>query len=101
MSFQKKIDDMVGVHVAEFQLKYTVAKELESHRYRPPMPYGYPMPVYRPLHTCRIPRLKPFTTHHHHGALTNGVPRVLTMDIVADYPLGVWVPPPAGPTEKT
>jgi len=91
MSYQKKIDDMVGAHVAEYQLKFTVAKELEGCPYKPAMPYGYPLTVYKPMHTCLIPQPKPFHAHTG-GALTNGVPRVLTMDLVSDYPLGVWFP---------
>jgi len=98
MSYQKKIDDMVGIHVADFQLKFTVAKELKGHRYKPSMPYGYPLPVYRPMHICRIPKLKPFAAHTG-GTLSNGVPRVLTMDLVSDYPLGVWLSHPQDPSQ--
>jgi len=68
MSYQKKIDDMVGAHVAEYQLKFTVAKELEGCPYKPAMPYGYPLTVYKPMHTCLIPQPKPFHAHTGGGA---------------------------------
>ena len=91
MSYQKRIEEMVGNHVAEFQLKYTAARELMGHDYRPAMPYGYPLPVYRPLHVCRAPQFKAFI-HHPEGALSNGVPKVLAMELIEGYPLGGYYP---------
>ena len=89
MSYQKKIEEMVRTHVAEFQTKYTLAKKLEGHEYRPAMPYGYPMSIYRPIHICKIPQVRRFIAHTG-GMLGNGVPRVVSMELVGEYPLGVY-----------
>ena len=93
MSYQKKIEELVGSHVAEFQLKFTLAKKLGGHKYKPAMPYGYPIPVYRPMHICKVPQVRHFIAHTG-GLLSNGVPKVLSMDIVGAYPLGVYHPAP-------
>ena len=45
--------------------------------------YGYPVRIYRPLHICRTPKVRQFIAHHG-GTLSNGVPRILGMDLVGD-----------------
>lgn len=85
---------MVGQHVAEFQREIAMArimKELSDNPPPPSMPYGYPIRVYRPLHVCRFPQFKK-TISQHGGTLSNGVPRVLSMDIVDQNLLGVYNP---------
>jgi len=95
MSYEKSLDDMVGQHVAEFQREITMARIMKRLAENPPapsMPYGYPLRVYRPLHICRFPEAKKSIAHS--GAtLSNGVPHVLSMDIVDQNLLGVYNPP--------
>ncbi len=40
MSYQTKVDDMVGYHLAEFQREISLAKQLEDHKSPPPISYG-------------------------------------------------------------
>lgn len=89
MSYATRIDDMVGKHVAEFQTELTLAKKLKLYLKKPSMPYGYPAGVYRPLHVCQIPQVKRFIAHAG-GKLSNNVPRVLSMNMLGDYPLGIF-----------
>ena len=91
MSYQKKIDEMVGTHVAEFQAELSLAKKLEGHDYRPAMPYGYPLAVYRPMHICKTPQVKHFIARTG-GKLSNGVPKVLRHELVGGYILGIYNP---------
>ena len=90
MSYETRIDEMIGKHVAEYQSELSLAKELKDSLHEIPyMAYGYPSAVYHPLHICQIPRVKEFI-HHTGGKLSNNVPRVLSMEMVGDYPLGVY-----------
>ncbi len=93
MSYETRIDEMVGQHVAEFQMEVSLAKKMGGHQSKraPEMPYGYPAAVYRPLHVCRAPQFKRFVALTG-GTLSNGVPRVLSADMVDQYVLGVYNP---------
>ena len=91
MSYETRIDELVGQHLAEFQREVALAKTLSTVKKVPPMPYGYPMRVYRPLHVCRIPRVRRFIAHTG-GMLSNGVPRVLRTEFAEQYPLGIYNP---------
>ena len=91
MSYETKIDELVGKHLAEFQREVTLAKTLSTLRKVPPMPYGYPMAVYRPLHVCRVPQVRQFIARTG-GKLSNGVPRVLRTEMVDQYLLGTYNP---------
>jgi len=91
MSYQARIDEMVGQHVAEFQIELSLAKKMAGYRSPPSMPYGYPTSVYRPMHVCRAPKFKRFIALTG-GTLSNGVPRVLSADMVDQYVLGVYNP---------
>lgn len=95
MSYEKRIDEMVGYHLTEFQQELTLAqrlaREIKNSDATPAMPYGYPMAVYRPLHICRIPQVKEYIAHHG-GTLSNGVPRLLSMELVGQYILGAYNP---------
>lgn len=82
---------MVGKHVAQFQSELALAKALEELRCKPPMPYGYPIGVYRPKHIRRVPRVRAFIRRMG-GRLRNGVPRVLGFHVVENYPLGTYNP---------
>lgn len=91
MSYQKRIDDMVGKHVAEFELERTLARQLKRSDRTTPMPYGYPLAVYRPMHVCKLAHVKQFIAKTG-GTLSNGVPRVLRAEWVGQNLLGVYNP---------
>ena len=91
MSYQQKIDEMVGKHVARFQEEISLAKQLKGHDRKPPMPYGYPLSVYRPMHICKIPQVKHFIAQSG-GHLSNGVPKILRLEMVGDNLLGIYNP---------
>ena len=90
--YRKKIDEMVGNHVAEFQQELTLAKNMrDTLSELPSMPYGYPRSVYRPMHFCRVPKISEFIAKTG-GTLSNGVPRVISGEMVGGYMLGVYNP---------
>ena len=94
MSYETRIDEMVGKHVAGFQLELSLARQMNACARRsttPDMPYGYPVAVYRPLHVCRVPEVKQFIRRTG-GRLSNGVPRVLRMEFVGENILGIYNP---------
>jgi hypothetical protein len=92
MSYATRIDEMVGTHVKHFQDEMTSAKLMEPFaKTTPAMPYGYPIAVYCPLHTCYSPQVREFVARTG-GTLSNGVPRVIGMDVVNDYALGLYNP---------
>jgi hypothetical protein len=81
----------VGKHLAEFQREVTLAQRLSTVKKLPPMPYGYPIRVYRPVHICRIPQVRRFVARSG-GMLSNGVPRALRTEFADQYPLGIYNP---------
>ena len=89
MSYETKIDRMIGEHIAEFQAELALAKKLKQYLKNPSMPYGYPIAVYKPVHVCKTPQAKQFITHTG-GTLSNNVPRVLSMEMIGDYPVGIY-----------
>lgn len=91
MSYQKKIDEMVGKHVAEFQLEFSLSKKLAKYETQTSMPYGYPVEVYRPMHVCNRPRCRAFIARNG-GNLSNGVPWILRTRLMDQYILGVYNP---------
>ncbi|OQX31961.1 MAG: hypothetical protein B0D96_01550 [Candidatus Sedimenticola endophacoides] len=82
---------MVGEHVAHFQSELTSAKAMQGVIEKVPMPYGYPLEVYRPLHICRLPLVRKFIAETG-GHLSNGVPKVLRHEIIEGNLLGVYNP---------
>ena len=91
MSYQKKIDEMVGQHVAEFQLELTLARRMAGSGAIPSMPYGYPLAVYRPMHVCRRTQIRRFVATRG-GKSSNGVPKSLRTLFVGQYLLGIYNP---------
>lgn len=89
MSYATKIDEMIGQYVAEYQAELSLAKEIKECLDKPIMPYGYPVAVYSPKHICKAPNIKDFISKTG-GHLSNEVPRILGMEIVEDYPLGIY-----------
>ena len=91
MSYEVKLDEMVGKHVAEFQAELTLARQMGGLDSTPPMPYGYPVQLYHPHHTV----LRPHATRlipRSHGKLSNEVPWVLALEVVDNQILGVYNP---------
>ena len=85
---------MIGKHVAEFQAKLALSANASDIGLKPPippMPYGYPTLVYRPYHRVVLPKATKFKKHAH-GKQSNDVPWVLAMEVVHDYPVGVYNP---------
>lgn len=92
MSYESRIDEMVGQHVKIFQDELSLAKVMESHaKAHSAMPYGYPIAVYRPMHICRFPGTTKYVPCNR-DKLSNGVPRVLAMDLANQYVLGLYNP---------
>ena len=94
MSYQTKLDEMVGKHVAEYQAEFTMAANAPDLGRKPPatpMPYGYPVRLYHPHHRVMMPRATPCRKHGH-GRLSNDVPWVVSMDLVEDYAVGLYNP---------
>ncbi len=91
MSYQKKMDEMVGKHVAEFQLEFSLSRQLAEHGTDTALPYGYPVEVYRPMHVCNRPRCRRIIARNG-GRLSNGVPRILRNRLNGQYILGVYNP---------
>jgi len=89
MSYETKIDKMIGEHIAEYQAELTLAHKLKQCLKNPSMPYGYPLAVYKPMHVYHVPQVKQFITHTG-GTLSNNVPKVLSMEMVGEYPVGIY-----------
>lgn len=95
MSYEKRIDELIGQHVSSFQAELSLARAMRglvTERRTLAMPYGYPVAVYRPTHICRMPPVKKFCPHCS-GRLSNGVPKLLRTELVGQYILGVYNPP--------
>ncbi len=96
MSYGTRIEELIGKQVAEFQTELTLAKKLQQYLANPSvgyghplMPYGYPMAVYHPMHVCHASKAKHLIVYSG-GKLSNNVPRVLSMDVIGGYPLGIY-----------
>ena len=94
MSYESKKDEMVGTYVSEFQRELALAKHFKEVTQRPPMPYGYPIAVYRPTHICKSPAKRKFLFKAMRGCQSNGVPLVLRMESGGNYILGIYNPHP-------
>jgi hypothetical protein len=94
MSYQTRVDEMVGKHVAEFQQELSLAAGMRGCAEKScQMPYGYPLRVWCPLHICRSPQVRRFVPKPG-GNLSNGVPVVLRLRLAGDYVLGLYNPHP-------
>lgn len=94
MSYEARIDQMVGQYVADFQRELALAKTMRECIDKPcAMPYGYPLRVWCPRHICRCHRARPFVPRGA-GKLSNGVPRILRLWLSDGYALGLYNPPP-------
>ena len=91
MSYQTKIDQMVGKHVAEFQMEISAAKKLQESESASPMVFGYPAGVYHPTAVVERPHVSR-TLSNPTGKMSNGVPWLLSLDLVNQYTLGLYNP---------
>jgi hypothetical protein len=89
MSHAVREDGIIGQFVSVYQSEISLAKELAECLKKPILPNGYPKSVYHPRHISRTPQMRQFIADSG-GKLSNDVPRVLSMEIVADYPLCIY-----------
>ena len=91
MSYETRIDQMVGKHVADFQTEVSAAKKLQEMKAAPQLWYGYAAGVYRRRSSARLPQVSQRRVHPV-GKLSNGVPWLLSLDLVDQYALGLYNP---------
>ncbi len=91
MSYAHKIDGMVGQHLARWQLEITLASHLRGRRPQLRLPNGYAAGTYRPRQQREPARGTRFVSHPG-GTLSNGVPKVLGLEVRGQYPLGAYNP---------
>ena len=91
MSYETSIDQMVGKHVADIQTELSAAKKLQELKTASRLWYGYAAGVYRRNVGKRLPQVsrKPV---HPVGKMSNGVPWLLSLDLVNQYALGLYNP---------
>jgi hypothetical protein len=89
MSYTNRIEEMIACQVAQFQAELELAKVMLSQPKTIPMPHGYPRTVYHPRRYLATPRACAFIAHTG-GKLSNGTPKVLSMDLVKGYVLGAY-----------
>lgn len=98
MSYESKLDQLIGERIAEYVdeqlLKRKLASCLEQEDVA--MCSGYPCSVYHPRSLQHTPEETHFIIHPG-GKLSNGVPKLLSSDMVGGYPLGVYNPNPTSP----
>ncbi len=84
---------MIGSHSAEFQDELTLGQKLHGCLERPHsrMPYGYPTSVYHPKSLYKTPKKTRFRFRPG-GVLSNGVPKVLSCELIEGYLLGIYNP---------
>lgn len=96
MFYERKVDALVRKHLEQFQWELSVSKEMRRRpepKKQSPMPYGYPIAVYRPLHRCGTPPVTRFILKRRRK-LRNGVPWIIGMGIVGGYTLAAYNPNP-------
>lgn len=93
VSFERKIDWMIGNHYSEYQDELILGRQLHAllKRIDTHMPHGYPPEVYRPGIFFKQPKNTRFI-HKPGGILSNGVPKVLGCEIIEGYLLGLYNP---------
>lgn len=91
MSYETRIDKMVGKHVADFQTEISAANKLQEIRAVPQLWYGYAAGVYRRKASASLPRMSRKFVHPV-GKMSNGVPWLLSMNLVDQHVLGLYNP---------
>ena len=93
MSYESKLDKLIGERIAEYEDEQLLKRKLTSclEHGADSMCSGYPRSLYHP----KLLQHAPEATHFRFqpgGKLSNGVPKVLSGDMVEGYPLGVYNP---------
>ena len=91
MSYTNRIEEMIAFQVAQYQAELELAKVMRSQPKTVSMPHGYPRTVYHPHHYLATPQARAFIARSG-GMLNNGVPKVLSMDLIQGYTLGAYNP---------
>ena len=82
---------MVGKHVADFQTEISAAKKLQEIKAASQLWYGYAAGVYRRRASASTPRVSRRRVHPA-GKMSNGVPWLLSLNLVDQYTLGLYNP---------
>lgn len=84
---------MVSGHFAEYQDELYLGHKLHDvlHTSHSAMPYGYPSSVYHPKSLYKAPKSTRFVFKPG-GILSNGVPKVLSGELIEGYLLGIYNP---------
>jgi hypothetical protein len=95
MSYESRLDQLIGERIAEYEDEQLLKRKFASYLEHPaiPMCQGYPASVYHPKSISHQPEATPIIVHLE-GVLSNGVPKILSVDMVGGYPLGVYNPNP-------
>lgn len=93
MSYESRLDQLIGERIAEYEDEQLLQRRLASYLGHPaiPMCLGYPCSVYHPKAISHQPEATSIIVHPE-GVLSNGVPKILSGDMVGGYPLGVYNP---------
>ena len=91
MSYETRIDQMVGKHVTDFQTEISAAKKLQKIKAASLLWYGYAAGVYRRRASARPPRVSRRLVHPV-GKMSNGVPWLLSLNLEDQYALGLYNP---------
>ncbi len=91
MSYETRIDEMVGKHVADFQTEISAAKKLQENKAASQLWFGFAAGVYRRSASAHLPRVSRRLVHPV-GKMSNGVPWLLSLNLVGQYTLGLYNP---------
>jgi hypothetical protein len=93
MSYESKLDKLIGERLAEYLDEQLLRHKLDAfmEQEAAQLTCGYPASVYHPKSLQQVPESKQFIIKPG-GRLSNGVPKVLSGDIVDGYPLGLYNP---------
>ena len=91
MSYETRVDEIVGKDVAEFQLELHLAETMRDCLEKPcQMPSGYPLRVWLPHHVCTFSPVMRFIPNAR-GSLNNGVQTTtLRLHLANGYALGAY-----------
>ena len=91
MSYESKLDQLIGERIAEYEDEQLLKRKLEAclESCTASMCSGYPCAVYHPKSLSQHPEVS-HIIFKPQGILSNGVPRILSSDMVGGYPLGVY-----------
>lgn len=92
MTYENTVDELVSNFVAEFQRELITARNIDTYLDNeiPKLINGYPDAVYHPEKKRELVSTQFIARTG--GRLSNGVPRVLSAEIINGYPLGVYLP---------